>query len=85
MAAHERASDGARHADVGEMSSPIRFHRVHLDTDSDVWEDADSLQLTGCQATSTGEIPLVGTTDDSRPVGPGYVTRSSMWFDTTLL
>ncbi len=85
MAAHERALDGARHPDVGEMSSRVRFHRAHLDTDSDVWEDADSLQVTECQVITSREIPRVGTTDDSRPVGQGYVGRSSMGFDTTLL
>ena len=78
MAAHERALDGACHADVGEMSSPIRFHRINIDTGTDVWESAHNLQLSECHAITSREILSVGTTDGSRPVGPGYVRRPSI-------
>ena len=70
---------------IRESSPSIRFHRINLDTDPDVWEDVRGLQLSEYQATTNRKILPVGTTDDSRPVGPGYVRRSSMGFDTTLL
>ena len=78
MAAHEGALHGACHPDMGELSSAVRFYRINLDADSDVWENAHSLQLTECHATTSRKILPVVTTDDSRPVGAGYVRRSSI-------
>ena len=70
---------------IGETSPSISICRIDVDTNIGVWEDAHSLRLTECQATTSREILSVGTTDDSRPVARGYVRRSSMGFDTTLL
>ena len=85
MAAHKRAFDGACHPDIGEISSPISLHHINLDTDSDVWDNIHSLQLTEYQVTTSREILRVGIVDGSRPFGPGYVRTLSMGFDTTLL
>ncbi len=74
-----------RHGGIGEMSSAIRFHRIDVDTDSDVWESVHSLRLTECHVITSREVLPLGATDDSRPVGSGSVKRSSMGFDTVLL
>jgi hypothetical protein len=83
-----RTREGVRwclRSSIRESSPSIRLHGINLDTDSDVWEDTHSLQLTECHAITSREVLPLGTTDDSRPVGPGYVRRSSMGFDTALL